>query len=147
MAKTKAKRTSARTPKKDWRQTFINELAQTCNVSLAAAKAKVGRRTVYDARDADPAFAAAWDEAIEIAVELMEGEVHRRAFSGTLKPVYQGGLKVGEIREYSDTLAIFLLKAHKPDKYRERSTVEHTGGTVVTHVYMPPNGRDDAAAG
>lgn len=29
------------------------------------------------------------------------------------------------IREFSDTLAIFLLKAHKPEKYRER--YEHTG--------------------
>jgi hypothetical protein len=31
------------------------------------------------------------------------------------------------IRKYSDTLAIFLAKAHKPKKYRERYQVDHTG--------------------
>lgn len=31
------------------------------------------------------------------------------------------------IRKYSDTLAIFLLKAHNPDKYRENSKVELSG--------------------
>ena len=33
------------------------------------------------------------------------------------------------IRKYSDTLAIFLLKAHNPDKYRENSKVE-IGGSL-----------------
>lgn len=31
---------------------------------------------------------------------------------------------VASVRKYSDTLAIFLLKAHAPDKYRERSSVD-----------------------
>lgn len=31
------------------------------------------------------------------------------------------------VRKYSDTLAIFLLKAHNPDKYRENSKVELSG--------------------
>jgi len=30
---------------------------------------------------------------------------------------------VGCIKEYSDTLLIFLLKAHRPKKYRERYDV------------------------
>lgn len=31
------------------------------------------------------------------------------------------------MKEYSDTLAIFLLKAHNPEKYRENMKVQHTG--------------------
>ena len=31
---------------------------------------------------------------------------------------------VASVRKYSDTLAIFLLKAHDPDKYRDRSSVD-----------------------
>lgn len=32
--------------------------------------------------------------------------------------------RAATMKEYSDTLAIFLLKAHDPDKYRERSSVD-----------------------
>lgn len=38
-----------------------------------------------------------------------------------------GNHKVAAIREYSDTLAIFLLKAHNPNKYRENSKLELSG--------------------
>ena len=51
----------------------------------------------------------------------------RRAAEGTLKPVYQGGKLVGEIREFSDTLLIFLLKGKRPEVYRENVKVEHSG--------------------
>jgi hypothetical protein len=35
-----------------------------------------------------------------------------------------GSPRIATMKEYSDTLAIFLLKAHDPDKYRERSSVD-----------------------
>lgn len=38
-----------------------------------------------------------------------------------------GEHKVAAVRKYSDTLAIFLLKAHDPAKYRENSRMELTG--------------------
>lgn len=37
-----------------------------------------------------------------------------------------GNHMVATVKEYSDTLAIFLLKAHNPDKYRENSRVDLT---------------------
>lgn len=90
-------------------------------------------------------------EALDDAVDDMELEAKRRAFKGTLKPVYQGGEKVGEIREYSDTLAIFLLKAHRPEKYRERHEVRHQGGTTVQiieeTVDASPHGTGETAPG
>ncbi len=130
MAKAKAKakkRTPKRTLKKDWRPKFLQALADTGSVVRAVAVAKVARSYAYEIRTAEPSFAAAWKEAEEIGVELMEAEARRRAVEGCLKPVFQGGKRVGEVLEYSDTLLIFLLKAHRPEKYRERSQVEHTG--------------------
>lgn len=38
-----------------------------------------------------------------------------------------GEHKVAAVRKYSDTLAIFLLKAHDPAKYRENTRMELTG--------------------
>lgn len=35
--------------------------------------------------------------------------------------------KLATVQKYSDTLAIFLLKAHAPDKYRDNSKVELAG--------------------
>lgn len=39
----------------------------------------------------------------------------------------EGRPRIKTIQKYSDTLAIFLLKAHDPDKYRENSRVELAG--------------------
>jgi hypothetical protein len=51
--------------------------------------------------------------------------------------------RVGKVREYSDTLTIFLLKAHAPDKYRDNAKVEHSGTIAQTHIYLPA--KDDRA--
>lgn len=83
--------------------------------------------TAYRWRTEDEAFARAWDEAKAIGLDALEDEATRRAFEGCDKPVFHQGVKCGTIREYSDTLAIFLLKGGKPEKYRENSKVELHG--------------------
>ncbi|WP_156173923.1 terminase [Cupriavidus basilensis] len=45
-----------------------------------------------------------------------------------------GNHKVAAVREYSDTLAIFLLKAHDPEKYRENSKVELSGHLALNEM-------------
>ncbi len=68
----------------------------------ACQAAGVSRAHVYQLRKVNPEFAAAWDTALEDAVERLEFAVRQRALTT------------------SDTLAIFLLKAHRPTMYRER---------------------------
>ena len=66
---------------------------------------------------------------------VLEAEALRRALKGTEKPVYQNGKQVGAIREYSDLLLIFLLKARRPTVYRENARLELTGvggGPIAT---------------
>jgi hypothetical protein len=130
--------TTARTvrtvEKGDWKVPFLAELARTGVVLTACKKARIGRTTAYKIRDEDEEFAAAWDAALDDAADEMEEEAHRRAVKGVLKPVYQGGKKVGSIREYSDTLLIFLLKGAKPEKFRERADVRHSGKIDVSKL-------------
>lgn len=147
----KAKRRTVRTPPKkgkDWASSFLAALAATGNVSGSARSAGVGRRTAYDRRAVDESFAAAWGEAMETACDTLEAEARRRAHDGVRKPVYQGGKKVGEIREYSDTLLIFLLKGRRREVFGDRVKQEHSGpdGGPLERVvfYMPTNGRDPA---
>lgn len=127
------KRPPRRRQPKDWAPKFLEELKTTGMVSVACERAAVGRTTVYDRRDVDEEFRAAWDEVIERTTELMEREAYRRSVVGTDRPVFQGGEQVGVVREYSDTLLMFLLKARRPETYRERLEHSGPGGGPLEH--------------
>lgn len=118
-----------------WQAKFLKELARKGNVTVACDKAKIDRTWAYEVRNQDPEFAQAWDVALEEATERLEAEARRRAADGVLEPIYYQGKRVGSVRKYSDTLLIFLLKAHAPDKYRERSSIEHEGDLTIRVEY------------
>lgn len=117
------------TPEKKAR--FIELLRKCHNVARCARAVGVSRQTPYDARESDPVFAAEWDAVKEEFSDKLETEGFRRAHDGTLKPVFQGGAKVGQVREYSDTLLIFLLKGNRPEKYRDRHELSGPNGGPI----------------
>lgn len=107
------------------RSSFLRQLRQTGgNVSRSCELAGVSRQTVYDWRESDESFALQWNEAVEFGTDELEEEARRRAFRGVDEPVFYQGDECGTVRKYSDTLLIFLLKGRKPDKYRERVTID-----------------------
>lgn len=106
------------TPEK--RNDFLTSLATTGNVRKAAEACGVSTRLAYIHRSNDAEFAQAWQDALTEAIEtVLEPEALRRAVEGTDKAVYHNGEVVGYEKQYSDTLLIFLLKAARPEKYRE----------------------------
>lgn len=105
---------------------FCAALAETGIVARACKAVGISRQTAYGWRDDIPEFAAAWDKALAVGITALEDEAHRRGFEGVDEGVYHQGVLVDTQRKYSDTLAIFLLKAHKPEKYRERTNVDVT---------------------
>lgn len=119
---------------------FLETLRKTCNVTLAAQAAGVSSSTAYKHRQDDVIFAERWDEALSEGIDLLEAKAHQRAFEGVNEPVFWQGQEIGFVRKYSDGLTMFLLKAHRPDKYRERSQVDQnvTGATQVTVVTGVP---------
>lgn len=128
---------------RDWEPAFLAALRETGVVRDALEAAGIGRSVVYARKDADPAFAAAWADALEDAADLLEREAIRRARTGVREPViYKGqlcgvwvdgaGLPVAEgtpgatmiplsVTKYSDGLLIFLLKGARPAKYKDTS--------------------------
>lgn len=116
--KAKAKAKATRKPRKEWKARFLDRYAKTGNVSQAARLCGIGRRTVYDAREADPAFAEAMDEAEQTALDELERVAWKRA---------KGYTKSGRYYEPSDRLLIFLLSNKRPDEYAQRSRVELSG--------------------
>lgn len=94
----------------------------------------MARSALYDWRNDDDDFRRAWDEVVEASTEALEQEVYRRAHDGCEKPVFYQGQQCGSILEYSDTLAMFILKARRPEKYRERTEITgKDGGPIRIH--------------
>lgn len=126
MARTPKKRGARRPP--EWEARFLAALSDTGNVLYSCRTAGIGRQTVYDARNRDEAFAELWDDALDEAADAMEIEARRRAVQGVKRTIYvRSGTdddrrpvyEKQEIREYSDTLLIFLMKGARPEKYRD----------------------------
>jgi hypothetical protein len=109
------------------REKFIAVLRETCNVSEAARAAGIGRRTAYEWRDKDAAFAGDWDEAEQEAADKLEREAWRRGVEGVDKPVVHQGVIMTTYKEYSDKMLEILLKGHRPEKFADRSKIEHSG--------------------
>lgn len=125
-----------------WRPAFLARLRASGNVTVAAEAATVDRATVYDARAADAGFAEAWKAALEEAADRLEAEARRRAHDGLLRKKFtakgepvidpETGEQYWE-REYSDVLLMFLLKAARPEKFRDRLDLRHAGQLQVRH--------------
>lgn len=84
------------------RESFLNALREKGSVYHAAKSINVGRRTVYTWRKQLPGFAKEWDAAIEDAADELEASLYERGMTK------------------DTTAAIFWLKGHRPEKYRER---------------------------
>jgi hypothetical protein len=97
---------------------MLEALASGLSPARAAKAAGVGRSTAYLWRQQDPEFAQKWDEAVAEGIDWLEEEARRRAVEGFNKrPIYHRGVIVGEIRQYSDKLLMFLLKRRMPEVY------------------------------
>lgn len=139
-----------------WMGPFLRSLSVMPDVTSACRIARVGRRTVYDARDGVPArgerearapvpgFAEAWEEALALCRDFIENQVHRWITTGVpvrsvrrvtkTKKGADGKTIESTVEEFttegaerSATLMIFWLKAHYPERYRWAERVETTG--------------------
>ena len=122
-----------------WKAGFIESLRRTGNVSVAARTVDIERKVAYNAKETDPIFAADWEDAIEEATDALEFEARRRALEGIPVESYD---KDGNLRstrmEYSDTLMIVLLKAHRPEKFKERFSGDlNTKGSLTVDISTP----------
>lgn len=119
--------TPQRARDRDKRAIFIATLRNTANVRASAQAAGITRVTAYRWKEKSTTFAAEWEDALEDACDTLEAAAWKRARDGVAKPVFQQGEHVGDVQEYSDTLMVFLLKAHRPGKYRETIRQEFSG--------------------
>lgn len=111
--------------KRNWHAAFLEAFAQCGICNLAARQVKIAPGTVEKARQKNMKFREAYAAAKENATQMLEAEMMRRAKIGIDKPVTVAGQRE-VIREYSDTLLIFMLKSLRPQVYRDNYQVALT---------------------
>ena len=92
---------------------FLSALAETCNIRLAAEIAGVSVGHAYKKRKSDAAFRAGWLEAMSTAYSRLELVLLDRAFNGTEKVITRKDGSEERMLEYSNQLALTLLKMHR----------------------------------
>ncbi len=95
---------------------FIALVDSGTAIGVAAKAIDVTRQSLYALRDKNKEFAAAWAEAWDHITDVLEDSVYKRAMST------------------SDLLAIFMLKARRPETYRENVNHNHTGNVTIQRV-------------
>lgn len=133
---------------------FLATFARYANVSQAAKRARISRKTVYEWLDSDEAFKARYVHADADAQDVLRKETFRRAVVGVPEPltnaqglVYEYEPVIGPdgepelddrgrpkmkrgkavtVKKYSDGLLQAMLKARVPE-YRDKKQVEVSG--------------------
>ncbi len=99
-----------------WQAVFLRELRKSPNVSHACRKAKIASSTAYRVRERegdDSEFVIKWNDALNASVDRCEEKAFDMAWKG------------------DSQLLQFILKAHRPAIYRERSEVAVAGGVIL----------------
>ncbi len=101
----------------DWTQKmanqFIETLADTCNVTLAAASIGRSIANVYKWKGKDASFRAGWDRALAVGYSRLELMLLERALHGVEKVVVARDGTSSVMREYPDRVALTLLRMHR----------------------------------
>ncbi|MCC7171718.1 MAG: terminase [Planctomycetes bacterium] len=98
---------------------FLDALAVEGNVSAACRASGASRTRAYKRRNRDSKFKAAWERHVEDFADRLEAEATRRAVDGWDEPVFYQGKRTGSVRKYSDRMLELMLKATRPQKFRE----------------------------
>jgi hypothetical protein len=96
---------------------FLTVLAETGQVHLAAAAARLSVRSAQALRVRSPAFNAGWRMAEQLGAGRLAPIAFDRAINGRIEQVYQGGELVGERQVPSDKLLMWLLARLDPKRF------------------------------
>ena len=131
-------------------ETFLEHFAQSANLTASCRMAGIERTTVYGWQEHDETFSMRYQQAEAEANDVIRAAIFRRAIVGVDKPLhYQGRLvkdengKLATVKEYSDTLLIFLAKARMPE-FRDKQQVEVSGSLDVNTLAAEADARFSA---
>ena len=101
----------------DRQKLFLTTLAETGQVHLAAAAARLSARSAQALRVRSAAFDKAWRVAEQLAVGRLSPLAFDRAINGRIEQVYQDGALIAERRVPNDKLLTWLLARLDPKRF------------------------------
>ena len=96
---------------------FLTVLAETGQVHLAAAAARLSVRSAQALRVRSPAFNAGWRMAEQLGAGRLAPIAFDRAINGRVEQVYQDGVLIAERRVPNDKLLMWLLARLDPKRF------------------------------
>ena len=96
---------------------YIEALAETGSVHIAAKAAGLSARSAYALRVRSASFSAAWDTAQQLAVGRLSALAFDRAIHGKIEQVYSEGVLIAEKRVPSERLLMWLLARLDPRRF------------------------------
>lgn len=116
------------------RTIFLDVLRTTGNISASARAANINSRLAHSLKILDNDFSQEWDLAKNEALDDLEAALRQRAIDGVEKPVYYAGKECGVQRSYSDSVGMYILKAHRGDGRDGASTNGNSDDTPLREI-------------
>lgn len=113
----------------NWRPAFLKSLRSAGGSVQAAADAVgIARGTAYSARETDPDFAAAWDEAKDAAIDDAEALLFSLAMGRVKRPVFYQGKRIGEDPVFSEGALFKYLEGKRRATWGRKAEISGPGG-------------------
>lgn len=107
---------------------FLNTFILNPSVRRTCEIVKVSTVTFYNWMHKSKDFSMAFEAVKLMGIQTLEDEVVRRALEGVEEEIFnKDGKVIGRKTKYSDTLLMFFLQGNAPQRYRNRSSLEHSG--------------------
>ena len=119
---------------------FIGTLADTGSVRDAARAVGMSSRSAYTLRRAPDGagFDRAWVAAIRQAMNRLIDTCMERALEGSEDPIFdKAGRVIGHRVRHHDRMAMFLLRAHMPDLFRDAHRADRARGEALPPAPEP----------
>jgi len=139
---------------------FLDAYKQRGTVRLAAQAARIPYGKHHEWLETDPEYEPQWKEALSVIADMAEEEAIRRGIHGVDEPVIRqvtrvdsGGESVtswetvGFIKRYSDRMLEMVLRALRPEKYRERVDVNARVGLSLEEIMQRGHEQSRRAVG
>jgi hypothetical protein len=120
-----------------WRPKFLDQLLETeGNVTEAALRTGISTRIAYQVRNDDADFAQDWADVMQIIDQIRADKIEEatadRAVHGSRYSKYNAkGALIEEGTVPDTTAAVTMLKAIRPERFREKDAPPDPTGRVI----------------
>jgi len=119
----------------DRRKDYVDALAREGDPAFARIEVGISDQTVRKYRRKDADFDAACEDALHSYRKRFIDELVRRGVDGVEKPVFQNGVIVGHVTEYSDKLLLEHIKVIDR-RYRDKLELEMSAHITTTDLQL-----------